>query len=413
MNKTLALLKGLINILDAQTYYTGQDYRVYNMLDRVINDRWITVHPHGKDEKGQPLLVKDGETNEDAIERKFGNNKKSYKNEIVKLQNKREDLKKEFANADFTRKKEILEENDNILKQLWDLRTKETTEKRENLLKNAENYKKTLEQLVTKNQNTINSLAQVQKDIKEAEKKWIELGKLKAQLWDDYKKLEKSQNISSEILKGKEKEYHKKVSEYFKQQELVNNLRLNKFANINKILKTENGANIQIQTNTKSKDVAKILNDSYTLLNGIISNDVLPKEAIKAIAKKGRSDFNPETDFLEIAKDNDVTDVAHEIMHWLEKKNETVLNNSLTFLEYRTQGEQPQKLKDLTNIDFRSNEIAKPDRFFDAYCGKIYNVPATEIMSMGLQEIFKNPLEFSKKDKEYMAFVISNLRGEV
>ena len=423
MNNTdIEILLGLTEILKNHKTYTGEDFRVYNALDRVFNeDRWITVHPHGKDEKGQPLLVKDGETNKDAIDRKFGDNKKSYKNEIVKLQNKREELKKEFANADFTRKKEILEENDNILKQLWDLRTKETTAKREKLLKQAGNYKKTLEKIVTKNQNVINSLAQVQKDLQIAEEKWIELGKLKNQLWDDYKKLEKSQTVSDVVLKEKETEYHKKVSEYFKQQELVNKLRLNKFANLNKILKTENGANIQIQTNTKSKDVAKILNDSYVLLNGIISNNILPKEPIKAVAKKGktsavikgRSDFNPQSEVLEIAKDNDATDVAHEIMHWLEKKNETVLNNSLTFLEYRTQGEQPKKLKDITNINFRNNEIAKPDRFFDAYCGKIYNVAATEIMSMGLQQIFNNPLEFAKKDKEYMAFVISNLRGEI
>ena len=414
--KDLELLLGLTEILEGHTVFNSEDWKVYNALDRVFNDRWITVHPHGKDEKGQPLLVRDGETNKDAIDRKYKDDKKSYQNEIVKLQNKREELKKEFVNADFTRKKEILQENDNILKQIWDFRTKETTEKRENLLKKAGDYKKTLEKSITKNQNVINSIVQVQKDLQKAEEKRNELGKLKYQLWDDYKKLEKSQTVSKEILKEKETEYHQKVSEYFKQQELVNNLRLNKFANISKVLKIKNGANIAIQTKTKSKEVAQVLNDSYSILNGIISNNVLPKEPIKAMAKKGkaeRSEFNPTTDFIEIAKENDVTDVAHEIMHWLEKKNETVLNNSLTFLEYRTQGEKPQKLKDLTKINFKDNEIAKPDKFFDAYCGKIYNSPATEIMSMGLQQIFKNPLEFAEKDKEYMSFVISNLRGEI
>ena len=35
-----------------------------------MNDRWITVHPQGH-EKGQPLLVKDGESNKEAIDRKF------------------------------------------------------------------------------------------------------------------------------------------------------------------------------------------------------------------------------------------------------------------------------------------------------------------------------------------------------
>lgn len=41
-----------------------------------LNEKWITVHPHGKDSKGQPLLVKDGETNKEAVERKFGSKSK-------------------------------------------------------------------------------------------------------------------------------------------------------------------------------------------------------------------------------------------------------------------------------------------------------------------------------------------------
>jgi hypothetical protein len=36
------------------------------------SEHWITVHPHGKDGKGQPLLVEDGETSKEAVERKFG-----------------------------------------------------------------------------------------------------------------------------------------------------------------------------------------------------------------------------------------------------------------------------------------------------------------------------------------------------
>jgi hypothetical protein len=36
-----------------------------------LNDKWITIHPKGH-EKGQPLLIKDGETPKQAIDRKFG-----------------------------------------------------------------------------------------------------------------------------------------------------------------------------------------------------------------------------------------------------------------------------------------------------------------------------------------------------
>lgn len=37
----------------------------------VENDRWITVHPNGEENKGRHLLIKDGETIGQAIERKF------------------------------------------------------------------------------------------------------------------------------------------------------------------------------------------------------------------------------------------------------------------------------------------------------------------------------------------------------
>lgn len=47
---------------------------IYGLLE-FLNDKWITVHPHGEDSKGTPLLVKDGESAKEAIDRKFGENK--------------------------------------------------------------------------------------------------------------------------------------------------------------------------------------------------------------------------------------------------------------------------------------------------------------------------------------------------
>ena len=36
-----------------------------------LNDKWITVKPHGAESKGTHVLVKDGETSKQAVERKF------------------------------------------------------------------------------------------------------------------------------------------------------------------------------------------------------------------------------------------------------------------------------------------------------------------------------------------------------
>lgn len=45
---------------------------LFNALLEFTNDRWITVHPNGEDEKGRHLLIKDGETLDDAMSRQWG-----------------------------------------------------------------------------------------------------------------------------------------------------------------------------------------------------------------------------------------------------------------------------------------------------------------------------------------------------
>ena len=70
--KDLELLLGIAEILEEQTVYNAEDYRVYNALDKVFNDRWITVKPHGDEEKGRHLLLEGDETPKEAMKRQWG-----------------------------------------------------------------------------------------------------------------------------------------------------------------------------------------------------------------------------------------------------------------------------------------------------------------------------------------------------
>lgn len=45
----------------------------------INNDKWITIHPNGEDGKGRHLLLKDGETPKEAIDRTYGDKKESKK----------------------------------------------------------------------------------------------------------------------------------------------------------------------------------------------------------------------------------------------------------------------------------------------------------------------------------------------
>lgn len=50
---------------------------VFNSKTEIVNDKWITVHPNGEENKGRHLLLKDGETPKEAIERTYGKGEKS------------------------------------------------------------------------------------------------------------------------------------------------------------------------------------------------------------------------------------------------------------------------------------------------------------------------------------------------
>ena len=61
----IEILLGLAEILEGHTVYNAEDWNVYNALERVINDNWVTI-------KGRHILIKDGETLADAFKRHTG-----------------------------------------------------------------------------------------------------------------------------------------------------------------------------------------------------------------------------------------------------------------------------------------------------------------------------------------------------
>lgn len=46
----------------------------------INNDKWITIHPNGEENEGRPLLIKDGETPKEAIDRTYGKGKQDKSN---------------------------------------------------------------------------------------------------------------------------------------------------------------------------------------------------------------------------------------------------------------------------------------------------------------------------------------------
>ena len=155
-------------------------------------------------------------------------------------------------------------------------------------------------------------------------------------------------------------------------------------------------------------------------LSGVIGDSINVKNPPKISGMRGRAHFSSFKHEIKLEKSDSAGTAIHEYTHFLESNNPKMIDNSIAFLEYRTKGEQTQSLRKLTGISYGSNEVARPDKFFNAYCGKMYsstdeykNAYATELMSMGVQRLFEDPKGFAAEDREYFDFVIANLRGEL
>ena len=186
---------------------------------------------------------------------------------------------------------------------------------------------------------------------------------------------------------------------------------------INKLNKTSN--NIQIKAVRGLEDIAL---ETQTNLNKLINKDIISNETIPMMRTfDDRSSFVPVRNLIQIddtaLNRKDIGTTLHETMHWLEHNNKNILNKSVAFLEYRTEGETAKKLSELTGLNYKETEIAKKDRFFSPYVGKIYKKNneywGTEILSMGVEELYNHPIDFYKKDKEYFNFIVAVLRNQL
>jgi len=109
---------------------------------------------------------------------------------------------------------------------------------------------------------------------------------------------------------------------------------------------------------------------------------------------------------------NDAHRVAvHELGHHIEFRNPEVKARAIAFLDRRTAGESARPLAEITNnSNYRAGEVAQADRFPSPYMGKRYNDGSTEIISMGLEYFYSDPLKLAKDDPDYFMFMYDVLR---
>lgn len=119
-------------------------------------------------------------------------------------------------------------------------------------------------------------------------------------------------------------------------------------------------------------------------------------------------------DYITINMDGDIKSTPyHEIGHMVEFFNKHASRLSNEFRNMRTKGEKPQYLAEILAHKGYGAEMTLPDDFINPYIGKEYENGATEVLSVGLENIFtqgysNQPKRFNRNTKKYEYVHISD-----
>lgn len=146
------------------------------------------------------------------------------------------------------------------------------------------------------------------------------------------------------------------------------------------------------------KKISKGYNDGLTLTIG---------------KSKGREGFNSTQAVVLLNSSSTQYTVIHEFAHSLEL-DPRVLKQSVDFFMRRTAG-NPVRSLDEVNRAYRGDEYFKEGGFYNPYVGKFYKpvgselsyqgISATEIISMGIEKMYRNPTVFFLKDPDHFRFI--------
>lgn len=182
-----------------------------------------------------------------------------------------------------------------------------------------------------------------------------------------------------------------------------------------------------------SRDQLSTINHTINDINGLIG----PATGIErmspgvCIRPNGRANYNDSANQrITLRSENDAGTIAHELGHFLDSQNEGMARRAENFWndrinryykEQNTKGRSYDyeylKLKDLhPERGYDDDEEVMPDHFGHAYTGKVYGGKyhghqITEITSMGLEQLFTDPLKFARDDPDHFDFMIETLAG--
>lgn len=114
---------------------------------------------------------------------------------------------------------------------------------------------------------------------------------------------------------------------------------------------------------------------------------------------------------IHLNKDTTEKTMVHEMGHVLEYNNH-VIKAAVEFLERRTAGQPTRRLSEISR-GYSRHEVYKKGDFYNPYVGKIYTgtryrgYEFTEVISMGLDRMFTDPIGFRNDDLDHFNLIYS------
>jgi hypothetical protein len=190
-------------------------------------------------------------------------------------------------------------------------------------------------------------------------------------------------------------------------------------------LKVDNPAKFEAHNFRSESDHAQDgMKKATDFLQGVVSNvggmDTVP--GYNCIHVPGQRAFHRATDNAINVGQGEPGVMAHEMAHGLENRLPGAAMMVRQFLRARVGDEQPTSMKEKFGGAYGADEVGRKDDFdksfggdqnYGYYAGKIYPSGATEILSMGVEDIYRNPGRLAKLDPEYFALVVGVLRGDI
>lgn len=219
-------------------------------------------------------------------------------------------------------------------------------------------------------------------------------------------KLEKIADRQSTLLRNRvdaRKESHKKIAD---------------------LLKGDSKLTPEIQEGLNAT-AQKEVDEGLSFINSILKGGVTDKIKFKPVTKEDRCSRS-HYDFLDNnirldAKDRGTSTVVHEVGHWLENNVPGANKAVRDFLNRRVGKEEYTSLAKLfPSYNYDAHEMGRKDNFGKLwgedssrayYAGKSYGDKDTEILSMGLDTLYDDPVGFAKKDPEYFELIVGVLEG--